>query len=152
MNMNDFNNFYEEPKHLNIKKVVIISIIFAIILISLIVFIARKISTPKNNSNNASTPTTSTYYSSDKSVSLELSNAFNLKQYEPTLNYLIELRSENNLDIFVSKENSIANKSLSQIVTADQIAYLSNFANYSNLSEIKELTVGENQAYTYSFH
>lgn len=150
--MNDFNNFYEEPRRLNIKKVVIISAILIIIVISLIILIARKISSPKQISETLPNITTSIFYSHENLVSLELSNTFNLKQYQPKQNYLIELRSDNNLAIFVSKENIMPNKSLSEIVNADKSAYLSNFANYSNLSDIKELTIGENLAYTYSLH
>ena len=41
-------DFYEEPRQLNIKKVVIISIIAAILIISIIVIIAKKLSTPKD--------------------------------------------------------------------------------------------------------
>ena len=83
---------------------------------------------------------------------MELANSFNLKQYQPKQNYLLELRSENNLNIFVSKANALSNRTLSEIANADKTAFLQNFPNNSNLSDIKELSVNNNLAYTYSFH
>ena len=143
-------DFYEEPRQLNMKKVIIIAVILILIIFSIIMLIARKISKPTETENTTGTAKTITFYSSDNSVSLELPTSFNLKQYKS--DYLLELRSENDLDIFISKENALQNRSLSEIANADKTAYLTNFENYSNLSEIKELSVNNNLAYTYSFH
>lgn len=149
-------DFYEEPKHLNIKKVVIVSLILIIFLISILIMIFVKIH------NNKNTPDISekiieeekniVFYSEDKSISVELSKAFNLKPYSSNLGYLLDLRSDNNLDIYISRENMIPNKQLLEIVEADKNVYLKKFESYSNLSEIKELSVNGNIAYTYSFH
>ena len=146
------NDFYEETPKLNIKKVAIIIIIFIILLAFIIVFIAKKISTPKNNTSSVVTETSTIYYSNDKSISIELSNNLNLNTYDSGLNYLLELRSPNNLNIFVSKQDVIQNKDFMKVVNADKLAFLNNFEGYSNLSEIKELSVNNNIAYTYSFH
>lgn len=150
--MNDFNDFYEEPRKLNIKKVVIISIIFVIILFSLIFFIAKKISSPKNASDNNAKESSTVFYSDDNSISIEVSKNFHLKKYDSDLNYLLELRSDDNLNIFISKEKSMQNKELLEVIEADKIAFLNNFEKNSNLSDIKELSVNNNLAYTYSFH
>lgn len=144
--------FYEEPRHLNLKKVVIIGIILALIVLAIIFLIARKISTPKENTNSKSSATTTVFKSADNSVTLELPSSYNLKPYESNLGYLIELHSENNLGIFISKENVLENKTLAEIIEADKLAFLSNFDSYSNLSDTKELLVGDNSTYTYSFH
>ena len=146
------NDFYEETPKLNIKKVAIIIIIFIILLAFIIVFIAKKISTPKNNTSSVVTETSTIYYSNDKFISIELSNNLNLNTYDSGLGYLLELRSPNNLNIFVSKQDVIQNKDFMKVVNADKLAFLSNFEGYSNLSEIKELSVNNNIAYTYSFH
>jgi len=146
------HEFYEEPRQLNVKKVIIICLILVIILISLIVVIARKISSPKEN-DNTKKPTSSTVFNSpDHSVSIELPNTFNLKSYNSNLNYLIELRSKDNLNIFLSKETTTQNQNLANIIEADKLAFLSNFDSYSNLSDTKELSVNNHLAYTYSFH
>lgn len=144
--------FYEEPRHLNMKKVIIISVIFVIILVSLIVIIAKKISSPPNETNHEIKKTSTVFYSHDNSICVELSNNLNLKSYNSDLDYLLELRSENNLNIFIAKENAIQNKELSEIINADKIAFLSNFESYSNVSDLKELSVNNNLSYTYSFH
>lgn len=146
--------FYEEPKHLNKKKLIMIVVILVIILLTILFIVAKKISTPQTNTNppiqNTPESTTTIFSSSDKTISVELANSFNLKQY--TSNYLLELRSENNLDIFISQKDSIPNRELIDIVNADKVAFLQNFEGHSNLSDIKELSVNNNLAYTYSFH
>lgn len=145
-------DFYEEPRHLNKKKVVIVSAILVLIVILIIFLIAHKISTPKNEpESQASAPNSTIFNSFDHSFSVELSNAFNLKNTDSGLGYLMELRSENNLNIFIAKENNLQNQTLSEIIEADKIAFLENFDN-SNVSETKELSVNGNLAYTYSFH
>lgn len=144
--------FYQEPRQLNIKKVVIISIILLIILILIIVLIARKISSPKENENAKETTASTIFQSSDNSVSIELPKSFKLKSYHSNLNYLMELRSEDELNIFLSKQDMLKNQTLSAIIEADKLTFLNNFESYSNLSDTKELSVNNHLAYTYSFH
>lgn len=144
-------DFYEEPRKLNIKKVVLISAIFVIILICLIILIVKKVSNSENE-NTTINETSTTFYSSDNSVSVELSNNLNLKSYDSNLDYLLELRSENNLNIFIEKKDILPNKTLAEVIEADKIAFLDSFDSCSNLSETKELSVNNNLAYTYSFH
>lgn len=146
-------DFYRDFRRLNIKKVIVISIIFIVFILGVIIFIAKKISTPQDNlSTNEITETSTVFYSYDDSISIELSNNLNLKNYNSNLGYILELRSDDNLDIFVSKKDIIANKTLAEVVNADKSAFLSNFKTQSNLSEVKELSVNNNLAYTYSFH
>ena len=147
-------DFYQEPRHLNKKKVAIVSAILVLILLVIIFLVARKISVPakKEPEKQETNSTTTVFESLDHSISVELSNALNLKNCESDLGYLMELRSENNLNIFITKENTIPNQSLSEILEADKTTFLSNFESYSNLSETKELSVNGNLAYTYSFH
>lgn len=145
--------FYEEPRHLNLKKVVIISVVLIAILLLVILLIAKKISTSEKTTEpqtQTTQNTTTTFSSNDNTVRVELSNHLNLTKYES--NYLLELRSENNLGIFISKKDAISNRDLLDIVNADKIAFLQNFEKSSNISDIKELSVNNNLAYTYSFH
>lgn len=143
--------FYEEPRKLNIKKVVLISAILIIILICFIVLIVKKVSNSKDE-NITKNETSTTFYSHDNSISVELSNSLNLKSYQSNLDYLLELRSENNLNIFIEKKDALPNKTLAEVTEADKIAFLDSFDSCSNLSETKELSVNNNSAYTYSFH
>lgn len=145
-------DFYQEPRQLNKKKVVIASIILVLILIFLIVLIAHKISTPKEPSKQEILPTSTIFRSEDNSISIELSNAFNLEPHHSDLGYLIELRSKNNLNIFIDKKDKIANQTLLEVLEAEKNLFLQNFESYSNLSDVKELSVNQNPAYTYSFH
>ncbi len=146
-------DFYQEPRQLNKKKVAIVSAILVLILVLIIFLIARKISTPnKETEKQDSNSTTTVFESPDHSIRVELSNALNLKNCESDLGYLMELRSENQLNIFITRENAIQNQALSEILEADKATFLSNFESHSNLSETKELSVNGNSAYTYSFH
>lgn len=145
-------DFYEKTRHLNMKKVIILVVIVVVVLISLILWIAKKISTPPDDNNHEIKKSSTIFHSNDNSVSVELPNHLNLKSYDSGLNYLLELRSDDNLNIFIAKDPVIPNKELSEITEADKIAFLNNFESQSNLSDSKELSVNNHPAYTYSFH
>lgn len=116
----------------------------------------RSNSNTSNNSNivveNNPEGPNSIFYGNNKSISLELSKDYGFKQYKPSNNYLLELRNENNLNIFITEENFIENKTLFEVVSADIKAYIENFNQYSNLSNLTEFDRGGKPAYTYSFH
>ena len=141
----------ELKKYLNFKKIIIATIFIIILLIILTTTIFKHKKIQKEIKIEEQNPNTS-FYDKEKNISIELSKGYGLSQYESKQNYLIELRSKDNLDIFVSKGNNIDGKSLNTIVTADRLAYTQKFSSFSNLSDIKELTVNNNLAYTYSFH
>jgi hypothetical protein len=56
------------------------------------------------------------------------------------------------MDVYISKMEKMENRPLSSVARADKLAYLEEYNAYSNLSDIKELNVNGNEAYTYSFH
>lgn len=143
---------FEFHKQLNFKKI----LIFIIILLFLIVIVSEILSNlieknkekkiEKNNPN-------STFISYDSSIILDLPKTYGFSQYKSNSNYLLELRTQDNLNIFVSKKNLTQSRPLIDIVTADQNTYIENFKHYSNLSNITDLKVNENYpAYTYSLH
>lgn len=141
----------ELKKYLNFKKIIIATIFIIILLIILTTTIFKHKKIQKEIKIEEQNPNT-VFYDIDKNISIELSKGYGLSQYESEQNYLIELRSKDNLDIFISSENNIENKSLDTIVKADRLAYTQKFSSFSNLSDIKELSVNNNLAYTYSFH
>lgn len=141
----------ELKKYLNIKKIIIATIFIIILLIILTTVISKHKNVQEELKIEEQNPNT-VFYDKDKNISIELSKGYGLSQYESEQSYLIELRSKDNLDIFVSTENNIDNKSLDTIVKADRLAYTQKFSSFSNLSDIKELSVNNNLAYTYSFH
>lgn len=143
--------FFCFKKELNIKKIILLVVLISIILgfcLTLYFHKTRKTEEIKLEEQNPN----STFYDNNNTISITLPKTYKLQQYSPKNNYLVELRSENNLNIFISKENLIKDKSLLEIASADIKAYIENFNTYSNLSEIKGFEVGSQQAYTYSFH
>ena len=115
----------------------------------------------RNNKSSQATPytpltnnvtNTTTFFNSDGSIYLELPNTYGLQQYASKNDYLIELRSNIDLNIFISSKNKIEGKSLKDIVYADKLSFVENFQTVSNISEIKELIINGNNACTYSFH
>lgn len=136
---------FEFRNQLNVKKVVIVIII--LIIICLILFIPKIIKFKNQNSNP-----NSVFISNDNSLSIELSKQYAFSQYIPTQEYILELRSSSNVNLFVSHKNLIENKNLTSIVSADKDSYIKNFTSYSNLSEVAELTISGYPAYSYSFH
>lgn len=146
------NKFYWEPEHLNVKKVIgILVIIF--IFICLVAFgIENYHKTPENQpiAQEDNINQSTIFYSDDNSISVELLNSYKLKKYES--DYLLELRSHDDLNIFISKNPAIENKNLADLIEKEKNNYLSTFENTSNISESKSITVNENTVYTYSFH
>ena len=143
--------FYWEPEHLNMKKVIGIIIIFIIIILA--IFGIKITHTKSENSEKKELPNISKstiYYSDDNSINIELLNSYKLKKYQS--DYLLELRSHDDLNIFIEKNPAIENKNLADLIEKEKINYLSNFENISNISEIKNITINEKQVYTYSFH
>ena len=153
--VNIFSNFTQNFKNLNIKKVIIVSlIIVTIILLIICMFFYKKKSKKHNYSNviyNSETNTT-TFLDKNHSVQLELSNIYELKNFSTKENYLLELRSDQNLNIFLSSKEKFESKSLKDVAEADKLAYIQNFNSTSNLSDIKEININGFPGCTYSFH
>ncbi len=150
--MEDFSNY----KKLNIKKVIMVVLIALLLIVSITVFcISRKME--KNDTNEDSVvpenvdSKTEVFYDINNTVSIEIPKKYELKQTHNS-EYLIKLSSDNNMDIYLSKIDKIENRPLSSIARADKISYLEDYNAYSNLSDLKELNVNGNLAYTYSFH
>ena len=148
--------FFKWRKTLNIKKVIITSIII-ITFILIVIFLTI----PKeSNTTNTVVPlvinnqekNTSYFFDKNHLISLELSNNDGFKNYLPQNNYILELRNDSNLNIFISQKDSIIGRSLNDVVSADRLAYTETFSKVSNISELKELTINDRSAFTYSFH
>lgn len=149
------NDFFSWRKELNMKKVIIAVVIFIIILVLLSVFISSKVlkhKQEKREIEEENARPNKIYTSLDNSFSIELSKTYELYELANSDEYLLSLSSNNNLNIHISKIAPISNKSFHSIVKADRLAFSQSFNAYSNLSELKELLVGDKTAYTYSFH
>lgn len=150
------NELFESHKKLNIKKVALAIVLF-LFLITIIFDLFSNLLKKENNNTvtiekkDATSPN-SIFYDSENKISIELSKQYELNQYQSTNDYLIELRSPNNLDIFISKKDLVENHTLSEVVSADSNSYIENFNSYSNLSDVSEFIINDKIAYTYSFH
>lgn len=141
-----FNN-----KQLNIKKVAFVVVVVLFILIVIIEIITSFFNKHNEKVKEDSNPNSS-FTDIENTITLTLSKNYNLSMYTPKQNYLLELRSPSNLNIFVSQKDLIENHTLLDIVSVDQKSYLGEFAQYSNLSDITDFAVKDKTAYTYSFH
>lgn len=137
---------------LNVKKVIIAILIILLLIISITVFIISKITVndPTIEKDNFEEKIKS-FTDIDNTISIEISKKYNLVQ-KYNSEYLIKLSSEENADIYISKIEKIEGRDLSTIARADKLAYLESYNSCSNVSELKELDVNGNKAYTYSFH
>lgn len=144
------NELFQFHRELNIKKVLII-VAFILILIFLI-FFAPKISKKVEEKRIENSEPNKIFSSSDNRISLVLPKEYGFSEYNPRQDYILELRAENNIDIFVSHKELIENRNFNNIVYADRDSYIKTFNTYSNLSKIADLTVNGNQAYSYSLH
>lgn len=148
------NEIFEFRKELNIKRILIV-ILIILIIIGVIGFIVWKALPPSEKNvfeNRKNENTNSVFQSENKNISLTLSSSYNFIQYKSNSDYVLELRNENNLNIFITEENSLENLVFSELVEADLKSYVSQFNNFSNVSNISEIDRGGNPAYTYSFH
>ena len=144
------NQIFEFRKKINVKKLAIV-ILIAIALILGIIFTASHISKKEEEKIEAEKPN-KTFYSDDKSISLDFLKTYEFTQYAPKDGYLMELRTSKNLNIFVSKNTILPGKTLYDIASADLKTYINEFTNYSNISELNEFDYNENKGYTYSLH
>jgi len=141
---------FEFRYKLNFKKVLIVVAI--IILVIVLIFLAIRgkkgpdIKIVKNEN------TKSVFTSTDNSMSIEFSNKYELSPYKSTQDYILELRSPKNVDIFISRKDLVNNKSFYNLVSTDRTSYINNFSPSSNLSEMAELTIKDYPAYTYSLN
>ncbi len=144
------NELFEFHKELNLKKILIV-IAILLIIIFLIIFIPKTGKEIKEKQIENAKPN-STFSSTDNSINIELSKKYEFTEYIPAQDYILELRSSNKTNVFVSKKSLYENKTLESVVSADKNSYISKFKSYSNLSNITELVVNGFPAYTYSFH
>lgn len=144
------NELFQFHRELNIKKVLIIAVI--ILLLIFLIFFAPKIFKKAAEKRIENSEPNKTFISNDNSISLVLLKEYGFSEYKPKQNYILELRTENNIDIFVSHKELIENRNFNNIVSTDRDSYIKTFSTYSNLSEIADLTIDGNQAYSYSFH
>lgn len=144
------NELFQFHRELNVKKIIIVVTII-ILLIFLIFFVPKKIKKIQEKKIEDSNPN-STFISNDEKISLVLSKDYNLSKYKPTQDYILELRSPDNIDVFISHKDLIENRDLNTIISNDRNSYIEKFSSYSNLSNIADLTIDGKQAYSYSFH
>lgn len=134
------------------KKKVIIAVLIAILLIAgVTVFIVARVKTQKEDTAEEDLSGTEIFTDVNGTVSLEMAKKYELTQSYNS-EYLIKLSSEDYLDIYVSKLDNLESSELSTIARADRLAYLEEYNTYSNLSDLKQLEINGNEAYTYSFH
>lgn len=143
---------------LNIKKVVIAVLIGILLIVSIIVFVISRVGAHKNEiqeeANNQTEQTesnTMVFTDLANTISIELDKKYNFVQAQNN-EYLIKLSSDEDTDVYISKLEGLEDKELYSVARADKLAYLESYNTYSNLSELKELNVNGNQAFTYSFH
>ena len=145
-------NFFSNLKY-NLKpSTVIISIIIFLFLIVIIVEISQNIFIKIEDKKVEDTSPNNIFYSNNKEISLEIAKKYELKQSHSSDKYLIELKSNISLNIYISKKDIIENKELSETVSADKRAFLEEFDATSNISNLKEMQVlNDVPSYSYSF-
>lgn len=145
------NEIFEYRKKLNIKKIALAIVLILFVVIMITDLISGIVNKKEENDLEAQNPN-SIFYDVNNTISIELSKQYELSQYKPSGNYLIELRAPNDLNIFISHRELIENRTLASIASSDLRSYIKEYTHYSNLSDITEFNVKDKTAYTYSFH
>ena len=141
-------------RELNIKKILLFVAIFLVGGI-LVFFTIYNLMQFINMGQTGKTTPSKIYYDKDKTVSIildkELNKKYKFKQYNSINDYLIELRSENNIDVFISRKEKIEDRDFFQVVELDCKEYVNQFSNYTNASQPQEYQTNLSpNAYTYS--
>ena len=147
-------NFDFNFRNLERKQIIlIVSIIISIIILITVICIFAINSHKKALSFGKDLGENRLFTGKNDSVTVTVSKDYKLKQYNTYLDYLLELRNDNNLSIFVKKiDNSlIGNKTLANLIRGDRTTYIKEFNSVTNLSEIIDFTVNNNSASTYNF-
>ena len=138
-------NLYFLKPEINKKKIIILIIILLVILtISLLIFLNYK---NKQNKKEISIQT----FNIDNNFNITTNKTDKLKSYTPNNNFIFELHSDNNLDIYIDKLENTENFSLQLIAKADSDSYPKNFENISNLSQTIKNTINGIDIYSYEF-
>ena len=138
-------NLYFLKPEINKKKIIILIIILLVILIiSLLIFLNYK---NKQNKKEISIQT----FNIDNNFNITTNKTDKLKSYTPNNNFIFELHSNNNLDIYIDKLENTENFSLQLIAKADSDSYPKNFENVSNLSQTIKNTINSIDIYSYEF-
>ncbi len=129
---------------LNVKKVVIVSILFVIILASVLFLVF------KNSKKSA--PTLQTFCSEDKTISLSIYDSFEFSKYSDD-SYVLAVNSNKiNSSIYVSRFSTSNIRDISKFIEADKNDYISKFTNINQVSDISEYTFQGLHAYNYHFN
>lgn len=149
---------------LNLKKVAIAVAIGIFLIISIVVFTISRVGAKNNEGveientealSQSQTPQPESnidiFKDDNETVSIELNKKYNFIQSQNN-EYLIKISSDNDSDVYISKLDGMEGRELYSVARADRLAYLESYNSYSNTSDLKELNVNGNQAFTYSFH
>ena len=143
-NYNNYsNNYYEPQRKFNITKLLIL-IAILLLIVGIVVFARSSKSENTTNTDSSSNQTEPNkpssafaFFSDDSgSVSIELKSLYNLKKLSPTNNHLLELRSEENLSIYVSKLPASEEDNFAEIVNNDKENFKTKVQFFSNVSEL----------------
>ncbi len=95
----------------------------------------------------------SVFYDKNQTIKIEISNIYGFAQYTPrNETHLLELRTNNDVNIYVSKIEKVEGKNLLSVANADKKTFTSSFPKTSNISDVKEVTIDGKTFATYSFH
>lgn len=145
------NELFEFRKHIDIRKVSIFIVCFVLMIFVFIKFLPQN--TQKELEKEADSNPYKTYYSSNKTFSLELPKRYNLKE-----NYTDEitlLQSDDGLQIKIEERAIVLGKALLDIATSDKTVYLEKFENSFDVSDLKDFSLSSTNSlsgYTYSFN
>ena len=145
-------NYLIKYSKLNIKKVLIVSISIILILLIIVFFVLSQRSKLEQKNYGEKLGNNKVFYILSKEVQVIIPKSYELKQFNTYTNYLLELRNEKSLNVFVSKLTVESDRTIKNIIQADRETYIKEFNSISNLSDIKELSINNNPTYTYSFH
>lgn len=148
------NELFHFRKQLNIARVATVALSSLLIFIlALIFFIPRNNETKIGEKEKTNENPFLAFQDNKKQITLTLDKSYGFSQFDSSQGYILELRSEDNLNVFIEKKNLLPDKLLYNIVNKDKDIYLSKFSKSSNISDISDIKLPDGSTgYTYCFH
>ena len=148
------NELFHFRKQLNIARVATVALSSLLIFIlALIFFIPRNNETKIGEKEKTNENPFLAFQDNKKQITLTLDKSYGFSQFDSSQGYILELRSEDNLNVFIEKKNLLPDNLLYNIVNNDKDIYLSKFSKSSNISDISDIKLPDGSTgYTYCFH
>lgn len=151
--MKEFRYNFNQPNKSKIVTATAIAFLIVILAFSYIITHPKPKKAEPKTAEYTETNPSSVFTDYNKTIQIELSNIYGFGQYKPKNDtHLLELRTNNDVNIYISRIAKVEGKNLLSVANADKKSFTESFSKTSNISTVKETVISGKNVATYSFH